>query len=77
MKSHYLTLNQAYWDKQAAMENQWSKPVDDKEIIQSTVKPRPSGRGYKARFFNSLGVSCCSMYWRIMDIGAPPQLPAK
>ncbi|MFK8697744.1 hypothetical protein [Proteus mirabilis] len=52
MKSHYLTLNQAYWDKQAAMENQWSKPVDDKEIIQSTVKPRPSGRGYKARFFN-------------------------
>ncbi len=21
-------------------------------FIQSTVKPRPSGRGYKARFFN-------------------------
>lgn len=35
MKSHYLTLNQAHWDKQAAMQNQWSKPVDDKEIIEA------------------------------------------
>lgn len=33
MESHYLTLNQEHWDKQAAMENQWSKPVSDEEII--------------------------------------------
>jgi hypothetical protein len=24
-----------------------------------------------------LGVCCCSMYWRMMEMGAPPQLPAK
>ena len=23
------------------------------------------------------GVCCCSMYWRTMEIGAPPQLEAK
>ncbi len=33
MESHYLTLNQGHWDKQAAMENQWSKPVSDDDII--------------------------------------------
>ena len=46
-------------------------------------KPRPSGRGRIARTphasFSSpqCGVCCCSMYWRITEIGAPPQLPAK
>ena len=24
-----------------------------------------------------LGVCCCSMYWRMLEMGAPPQLPAK
>lgn len=33
MESHYLTLNQEHWDKQAVMENQWSKPVSDEEIM--------------------------------------------
>lgn len=33
MESHYLTLNQEHWDKQAVMENQWSKPVNDEEIM--------------------------------------------
>lgn len=32
MESHYLKLNQQHWDRQAAMENQWSKPVSDAEI---------------------------------------------
>lgn len=33
MENHYLKLNQTHWDNQAAVENQWSKPVSDEEII--------------------------------------------
>lgn len=35
MEKHYLSLNQQHWDKQAAMENQWSKPVSDEEISEA------------------------------------------
>ena len=29
------------------------------------------------RSLPQLGVCCCSMYWRMTERGAPPQLPAK
>ena len=47
-------------------------------------KPWPSGRGGIARTAQpsfglavQRGVCCCSMYWRTMEIGAPPQDEAK
>lgn len=47
-------------------------------------KPRRLGRGRIAQTSWShpvaqvqCGVFCCSMYWRTMAIGAPPQLEAK
>lgn len=41
MKSHYLTLNQERRNKQATMENQWSKSVSDDDI---TVAKKASGK---------------------------------
>lgn len=38
------------------------------------VKPGPSGRGYQAPYS---GLCCCSMYCRMISIGAPPQLLEK
>ena len=47
-------------------------------------KPWPSGRGRIARTARpslrlavQRGVCCCAMYWRTMEIGAPPQDEAK
>jgi len=53
-------------------------------LIESRGKPRHSCRGRIARTANpswnfdiQCGVCCCSMYWRMISMGAPPQLPAK
>ena len=53
---------------------QGSDPVRD--------KPRRSGKDSAdgvavLAFASQCGVCCCSMYWRTMEIGAPPQLEAK
>ena len=53
-------------------------------VDQLRGKPRPSGRGKDSAdgvavlaFAVQCGVRCCSMYWRMISMGAPPQLPAK
>jgi len=51
-------------------------------VDQMRGKPPPSGRGGIARTASrplggQCGVRCCSMYWRMTSMGAPPQLPAK
>ena len=58
--------------------------VSSSKLTPVRDKPRRSGRGRIARtaqpslvFGFQCGVCCCSMYWRTMEIGAPPQEEAK
>ena len=65
--------------KQAFIDKSGVKFVENFQKNQKIKKfPSRTEIRYLTAFMQkSPGVCCCSMYWRIIEMGAPPQLPAK